>query len=193
MPDAPGAKFCSECGSPIRRLPNCNASNEPSSTFSSVWHSVDRGMGDGVRGMKPAPETTEPYPTPQTPNPSPASTGERRRANRDVLRRGQLDRPRGEARPGRKLQDFMRSYQESCSAVIQHFDGFIAKYMGDGLLVHFGYPTAHEDDAQRAVRAGLGMLEAMRNSEIHTSHGKKIPVEIPNRSFTHGLVSASIR
>ena len=43
--------------------------------------------------------------------------------------------------------------------VIQRFDGYIAQYLGDGLLVYFGYPQAHEDDAQRAVHAGLGIVE----------------------------------
>src|SRR5262249_33241102 len=54
----------------------------------------------------------------------------------------------------------VRAYQQTCAAVIQPFDGHIAQYLGDGLLVYFGFPQAHEDDAQRAVRAGLGMLEA---------------------------------
>jgi class 3 adenylate cyclase len=55
----------------------------------------------------------------------------------------------------------VRAYQETCAKVIARFDGHIAQYLGDGLLVYFGYPRAHEDDAQRAVRAGLGMVEAM--------------------------------
>ena len=50
----------------------------------------------------------------------------------------------------------MRAYQATCAEVIQRFDGHIAQYLGDGLLVYFGYPQAHEDDAQRAVRTGLG-------------------------------------
>ena len=41
------------------------------------------------------------------------------------------------------------------------FDGFVAKYMGDGVLVYFGYPRAHEDDAERAVRVGLGSIDAV--------------------------------
>src|SRR5499427_4762531 len=55
----------------------------------------------------------------------------------------------------------VRAYQQTCATVIQPFDGHIAQYLGDGLLVYFGYPQAHEDDAQRAVRAGLGMVEAL--------------------------------
>ena len=55
----------------------------------------------------------------------------------------------------------VRAYQAACAPVIERFDGHIAQYLGDGLLVYFGYPLAHEDDAQRAVRAGLAMVEAM--------------------------------
>jgi class 3 adenylate cyclase len=59
------------------------------------------------------------------------------------------------------LREVVRAYQAACAAVIQRFEGHIAQYLGDGLLVYFGYPQAHEDDAQRAVRTGLGTVEAM--------------------------------
>src|SRR5919198_1549335 len=49
------------------------------------------------------------------------------------------------------LRAVIRAYQATCAEVIQHFGGHIAQYLGDGLLVYFGYPQAHEDDAQRAV------------------------------------------
>ena len=58
-------------------------------------------------------------------------------------------------------REVVRAYQTACAAVIWRFEGHIAQYLGDGLLVYFGYPQAHEDDALRAVRAGLGMVEAM--------------------------------
>jgi len=45
---------------------------------------------------------------------------------------------------------------------VRRFGGFVAKYMGDGVLIYFGYPQAHEDDAERAVRAGLGAIAAVR-------------------------------
>jgi class 3 adenylate cyclase len=59
------------------------------------------------------------------------------------------------------LREVVRAYQTTCAEVIQRFEGHIAQYLGDGLLVYFGYPQAHEDDAQRAVWAGLGIVEAM--------------------------------
>ena len=49
-------------------------------------------------------------------------------------------------------RDVVRAYQATCAEVIQRFEGHIAQYLGDGLLVYFGYPQAHEDDAQRALR-----------------------------------------
>jgi class 3 adenylate cyclase len=54
------------------------------------------------------------------------------------------------------LRDVIRTYQAVCATVVESLEGHIAQYLGDGLLVYFGYPLAHEDDAQRAVRAGLG-------------------------------------
>ena len=58
-------------------------------------------------------------------------------------------------------REVIRSYQDACAGVITRFDGFVAKYMGDGVLAYFGYPRAHEDDAERAVRAGLALTEAV--------------------------------
>src|SRR5262249_24232835 len=70
------------------------------------------------------------------------------------------------------MREIVRAYQKVCSEVIQRYDGHIAQLLGDGLLVYFGYPHAHEDDAQRAVRAGLGMLAAMGNLNTHLQQDK---------------------
>ena len=74
----------------------------------------------------------------------------------------------------------VRAYQETCAKVIARFEGHIAQYLGDGLLVYFGYPQAHEDDAQRAVRAGLGMVEAMGqlNARLSQEHGVQLDVRL---------------
>ena len=56
-------------------------------------------------------------------------------------------------------RDVVRAYQATCTEVIHHYDGHIAQLLGDGLLVYFGYPQAHEDDAHRAVRTGLGFID----------------------------------
>jgi len=63
------------------------------------------------------------------------------------------------------LRELMRSYQQSCGAVIDQYDGHVAQYLGDGLMTYFGWPRAHEDDAERAVRASLNILEAIKAIE----------------------------
>jgi class 3 adenylate cyclase len=59
------------------------------------------------------------------------------------------------------LREVISAYQKCVSETAQRFGGFVAKYMGDGVLIYFGYPQAHEDDAERAVRAGLELLAAV--------------------------------
>ncbi len=61
-----------------------------------------------------------------------------------------------------ELRAVILAYRETCAAAISRFGGYLAKYIGDGLLVYFGYPLAHEDDAQRAVRAGLEIVETLQ-------------------------------
>jgi SAM domain (Sterile alpha motif)/Adenylate and Guanylate cyclase catalytic domain len=59
------------------------------------------------------------------------------------------------------LREVISAYQKVVAGTVQRFGGFVAKYMGDGVLVYFGYPQAHEDDADRAVRAGLELIQAV--------------------------------
>jgi class 3 adenylate cyclase len=59
------------------------------------------------------------------------------------------------------LRELVGGYHRAVAETVGRFDGFVAKYMGDGLLIYFGYPQAHEDDAERAVRAGLAVIEAV--------------------------------
>jgi class 3 adenylate cyclase len=59
------------------------------------------------------------------------------------------------------LREIISAYQKCVAETVQRFGGFVAKYMGDGVLVYFGYPQAHEDDAERAVRAGLQLVAAV--------------------------------
>src|SRR5215469_15632257 len=59
------------------------------------------------------------------------------------------------------LRSVISAYHKCVAETVARFDGFVAKYMGDGVLIYFGYPQAHEDDAERAVRAGLALIEAV--------------------------------
>src|SRR5215510_866059 len=74
-----------------------------------------------------------------------------------------------------ELREVIQAYRETCASAIARFGGHLAKYIGDGLLVYFGYPQAHEDDAQRAVRAGLGIVGAMQK------------LSLPNTRLEHPL------
>src|SRR5262245_31471730 len=77
-------------------------------------------------------------------------------------------------------RDVVRAYQSACTEVIQRFDGHVAQLLGDGLLVYFGYPHAHEDDAQRAVHTGLGILAAMEdlNARLQRDKGLELALRV---------------
>ena len=64
------------------------------------------------------------------------------------------------------MRGILGAYHRAVADAVKSFDGFVAKYMGDGVLVYFGYPQAHEDDAERAVRAGLGVIETVSRLDV---------------------------
>ena len=66
------------------------------------------------------------------------------------------------------LREVLAAYHRALADVVRSFDGFVAKYMGDGVLVYFGYPRAHEDDAERAVRAGLRVIGAVGRLDVRS-------------------------
>jgi class 3 adenylate cyclase len=84
-------------------------------------------------------------------------------------------------------REVVRGYQGTCAKVIARFEGHIAQYLGDGLLVYFGYPQAHEDDTQRAVRAGLGIVEAMVQLDTRLSQERGVQLAVRLGIYT-GLV-----
>jgi class 3 adenylate cyclase len=84
-------------------------------------------------------------------------------------------------------RDVVRAYQQVCTDVIQRYDGHIAQLLGDGLLIYYGYPQAHEDDAHRAVRTGLGILAAM--GDLNTRLQQEKGIQLALRIGVHtGLV-----
>src|SRR5262245_11166408 len=146
--------------------------------------------GDAEAPLLPAPPTSPPVP-PQTPlarhvthtdgpsTPPQPSVAERRQLT--VLFCDLVD---STALAGRldpeDLREVVRAYQQTCATVIQRFEGHIAQYLGDGLLVYFGYPQAHEDDARRAVQTGLGIIEAIRtlNMGLEQAQGLRLAVRV---------------
>ena len=73
-------------------------------------------------------------------------------------------------------RDLIRAYHGTCASVVARFDGFVAKLMGDGLLIYFGWPRAHEEDAERAISAGLGILKAVQS--MTAVQGRPLAVRI---------------
>src|SRR5262249_21676554 len=67
------------------------------------------------------------------------------------------------------LREVISAYQKCVTETVHHFDGFVARYMGDGALVYFGYPRAHEDDAERAIRAGLELIKVVTELKSRAS------------------------
>lgn len=78
------------------------------------------------------------------------------------------------------LRSVVRGYQEAVGRTVQRYQGYVAQYLGDGLLVYFGYPQAHEDAAERAVRAGLEILSELRtgNDALETRHGIRLVARV---------------
>jgi predicted ATPase/class 3 adenylate cyclase len=75
-----------------------------------------------------------------------------------------------------EMADILRSYQSAVAGAIARFEGHVAKYMGDGVLAYFGYPRAHEDEAERAVRAGLAAVAAVHS--LGSTHGETLAARV---------------
>jgi class 3 adenylate cyclase len=150
-----GRKFCSDCGSPlIQRCNACGSENLPGKRF----------CGDcGALLMGGSIETGE------VSAPKPVTFG----ADRRQLTIMFVDLVGSTMLAARFDPEDMREviaiYQDCVSALVAQFDGFVARYVGDGLLVYFGYPHAHEDDPERAMRAGLAIVEGV--AQLNTIAG----------------------
>jgi class 3 adenylate cyclase/predicted ATPase len=76
------------------------------------------------------------------------------------------------------LREMIAAYRETCARAVKHYDGFVARYSGDGILVYFGYPTAHEDDAERAVLTGLEIVRTISTQPKNSLLGDAPAVRI---------------
>jgi class 3 adenylate cyclase/tetratricopeptide (TPR) repeat protein len=146
-----GNRFCIKCGAPLApTCAACGALNQPSAKFCGQC-----GMGL-VREAQANVLATE---KPPGHKPSPQA------AERRHLTVMFCDMAGSTALAARldpeDLREVIRGFQDACVRAIGRFDGFVAKFMGDGVLAYFGYPRAHEDDAERAVRAGLTVVDVV--------------------------------
>ena len=140
-------RFCAECGTPLPlACPSCGFENEATAKFCG-------GCG------KPIEETANPPAV--VPATSRVDSAERRQLTvmfcdlvGSTALSSRLD--------PEDLRETIGSYNKCVAETISRYDGFVATYMGDGVLAYFGYPIAHEDDPERAVRAGIAVVEAVR-------------------------------
>jgi class 3 adenylate cyclase len=88
------------------------------------------------------------------------------------------------------VRDVMRAYQDACAASIARYDGYVAKYLGDGVLAYFGYPHAHEDAAERAVRAARDIVQAIDRLAPLSGHRLSVRVGIATGMVVVGAVAA---
>jgi class 3 adenylate cyclase/predicted ATPase len=178
------AKFCEECGSRLARIcPGCgqevsaraNFCPECGTRLTAALLSPDLQQTDRQQFRRQVQtEQIEPIPAERR-----APEAERRQLTVlfcDLVESTAL----AERLDPEELREIVQAYQSVCAAVIQRFDGHIAQYLGDGLLVYFGYPRAHEDDARRAIHTGLGMVEAIvaLNTRLAQSKGIRLAVRI---------------
>jgi len=119
-----------------------------------------------------APATTEPAPVTE---PRPQDTAERRQLT--VMFCDLVGSTALSARlDPEDLRGIIGAYHRCCTELVERNGGFVAKYLGDGLLAYFGYPQAHEHDAERAVRAGLALVEAV--PKLETAAGSLLQVRV---------------
>jgi len=168
------ARFCGECGDPFTfRCPRCGAENTAPFKF---CHDCGIALVEEVRmvaGFRWA-SKTEPGHIEAT-----AGDGERRHLTAlfcDLVNSTEIS-----ARlDPEDWRDIAADYQRSSAEEVTRLGGHVAKYLGDGLVVYFGYPEAHEDDGERAVRAGLAIVGAVAalNERIVGKHDVKLSVRV---------------
>ena len=164
-----GMKFCGNCGGQLDSVcGSCGFQNPPGFKFCGNC-GVNLSVDSGTSITASAPE-------------EPASTyddGERRHLTVmfcDLVGSTEMSH----ILDPEDLKSIVKQYQVICSQVVNRFDGYIAQYLGDGILVYFGYPIAHENDAHRAVSAALGIIEAIElfNIDIQARYDVEMHVRL---------------
>ena len=154
--NAPGSRFCNQCATPLsKRCPKCASENAPEARFCTQCAApLDAGA--------PIRVVTEPHDP---------LTGERRHltvlfcdlVNSTGLA-AQLD--------PEEWREIVGEYHRAAAQAIERFGGHVAQYLGDGVMAFFGYPEAHDNDGERAARAGLAILYAISKLNEHPTHPK---------------------
>jgi len=161
----PDAQFCPECGTKLAPIcAHCGTTNAPG-------HKFCKQCGQPI--------ATVPQEAAGRSREAPAAEAERRQLTVmfcDLVGSTALS----ERLDPEDMRDIVRRYQEVCAEVTRRFEGHLAQYLGDGVLVYFGHPVAHEDDTQRAVRTGLGIVGALEklNARLLSERDLRLAVRV---------------
>src|SRR4051812_35844874 len=176
-----GAQFCEECGTPlVRTCPSCSREVRPTAKFCSKCGTTLTPQASPSALPQPGHPSTPPAaPAPQL---TERGTPEAERRQLTVMFCDLVgSTPLAEKLDPEDLRQVILSYQQTCAEQIQRFEGYLARYIGDGLLVYFGYPQAHEDDAQRAIRTGLGIISALLQLNTRLQQTVSVLQQVPLR------------
>jgi len=167
-----GMKFCGACGSALSLLcPSCNFSNPADFKFCGK-------CGGSLQEKDDVAATAAPPIKRAVKNNDDSAVAERRQLTVmfcDLADSAELS----DSLDPEEFHNIIQQYQTACTEVITHYGGYIAQYLGDGILVYFCYPRAHEDDPRRAIYGALGCLDAIKtlNKEFSTK-GIKLNIRI---------------
>src|SRR5712671_6796254 len=154
--NAAGSRFCNQCATSLNKLcPKCASDNAPEARFCAQC----AAPLDGAAPIRAEAE------------PSDRLTGERRHLTVlfcDLVGSTQIA---AQLDP-EEWRETVAGYQRAAAEAISRFGGHVAKYLGDGVMAFFGYPEAHDNDAERAARAGLALLDAIATLNEHPTHPK---------------------
>lgn len=162
-------RFCAECGTSLAvGCASCGAPNEPGEKFCG-------GCGERLTTVAPAPGAPTPTAAPEV-----ALAGGERRQLTVLFCDLVGSTPLSQQLDAEEWRDLLAQYQQAAGGAVARFAGYVAKNLGDGLLIYFGWPTAREDDPERAVRAGLAIVDAMAplNATLAAGDGTRLAVRI---------------
>ncbi|HTZ02275.1 MAG TPA: AAA family ATPase [Xanthobacteraceae bacterium] len=172
------ARFCPQCGT--AQALNCSACGHANAAGSKFCAQCGARLGGAAPGAAPAPEPPSPAPAVSSaasarPAARPASAAERRQLTVmfcDLVGSTALST----RLDPEDLREVIAAYHTCTAEVVTRLGGYVAKYMGDGVLIYFGYPEAHEADAENAVRAALALIEAVTRLFAQGAHQIRIGI-----------------
>src|SRR5215831_11879937 len=152
-----GRKFCAACGAPlVVTCSKCGATNQPEERFCGECGTVLGDAAPAAAAARTAPVTA-------------SAGGERRHLT--VLFCDLVGSTEIAARlDPEEWREVVAGYHRAAAEAITRFGGYVAKYLGDGVMAYFGWPEAHDNDGERAARAGLAMLDAISKLSANPSH-----------------------